>query len=430
MTTRSPSLKLLTNSRKRCFRRCNRLHHLQYDLGYRPVAKSEALRFGALGHDALEIWWVEHITDAGLRDQHWRRIWARRGVAVEGMARAEWVPDPLGCALDAIDADIADPFMKARARAAIRGYDRKWGPVASRYRVMSVEHEFAIPLINPATKRASKVWLSAGKMDVLVNDLEARVVMPIEHKFTARDISEGSRYWKRLRMDSQLSTYIAGASVSAGVNIDRALYDVIKRPDQRQLRATPVDERKYTQPKTKLCPECKKKTPATPAPHSFPVDDERKTVECIDDPEGRGKRIVVTDPGGKLYATMRETDETVEEFEARVDKVIADRENEFYLRDVVTRTPAEIFDAMADDWVDAKRMHAAAIDPRLATRNVDACDGDDGSCAFLDACYGLDVLNDPNQFRKTDQVHEELFDLSEPPMHDDQPTVTDEESPL
>ena len=37
---------LLTNSRAKDARACLRLHHLKFELGYRGVRESEALRFG------------------------------------------------------------------------------------------------------------------------------------------------------------------------------------------------------------------------------------------------------------------------------------------------------------------------------------------------------------------------------------------------
>jgi hypothetical protein len=428
MPIRPQGLKLFTNSRSRTARRCLRLHFLMYDLGWRSTAESDPLKFGQLGHDALEVWLIEHIDDPDVRDEHWRRIWARRGVAVEGVGRAEWAPDPLGCALDAIAEADAGPYMKARARAAMRVYHERWAPSMGEYRVIAVEVEFIVPLRNPDTNAASRTWALGGKIDALVEEREARIVAPWEHKTTSKDLTEGGRYWKRLRMDGQLSQYIRGARAShsllarAGHRvvdeggrqlIDRSRYDVIKRPDYRPGKATPEGERQYTKPKSKLCPACRKKGGAQP-PHQ--VDGAIGT--CQPDPEGGDKRIVITDAGGKLYANQRVVDESPEEFEERVYAEIVADPQRFFVRDAVTRTEAELAAHEADTWSLAKIMHAGALSGgELAPRNVDACDGEDGPCDFLDVCYyGMGALEDASLFRRVENVHEELFDIAEPPL--------------
>ena len=428
MMIRPEGLKLYTNSRGRTHRRCAYLHYLTYDIGWRSLADHEARAFGSLMHDALEIWLIEHIADLAVRDEHWRRIWARRGVAVEGDGRAEWAPDPLGCALDAIDAARADAFLKARARAAMRMYHERWAPSMGEYRVIAVELEFVAPLHNPETGAASRTWALAGKIDALVEIVSAGVIAPMEHKTTSHDLTTGGRYWKRLRLDGQLSQYIRGARslpatapawvaeqlLQSAHVIDRAAYDVIKRPDQRPHKATPEAERQYTKPKSKACPMCKKKQ-ITPVPHTIDIGD-GKTAECEPGPEGG--RIVITDPGGKLYASMRERDETAEEFEQRIYEAIKAEPERYFVRDTITRSDAELRAHEADTWAQAKLMHLGATSGgALAPRNVDACDGDQGACDFLDVCYfGESVLNDELRFCRIDNVHQELHDIAEPPQ--------------
>lgn len=48
---------VLSSSRLRDARACQRLHKLHYLDGYRPVQEAETLRFGSLVHVGLEAWW-------------------------------------------------------------------------------------------------------------------------------------------------------------------------------------------------------------------------------------------------------------------------------------------------------------------------------------------------------------------------------------
>jgi hypothetical protein len=60
----SAHLPVISNSEMRTFRACRRLHHLQYDLLYRPAVEPDAFRFGTLFHRGLEAWWLAAQTGA------------------------------------------------------------------------------------------------------------------------------------------------------------------------------------------------------------------------------------------------------------------------------------------------------------------------------------------------------------------------------
>lgn len=212
---RGGDLPLLTNSRLRAFRDCNRLHDLQYVQGFRPVRESEALRFGTLIHTALEAWW-----------------------------RAEL--DPLIEALVAIRGKAFDAFEQERANAMIDAYDRRWRDERDLYEVLAVEQEFRAPLVNPATMMPSRTWQIAGKVDVIVRRKSDGRVLVVDHKTTSDDVqSDDAIMWTKLQMDSQASMYVLGAE-SLGYEVDELLWDVLKKPGQRPKLATPVADRKYT----------------------------------------------------------------------------------------------------------------------------------------------------------------------------------------
>lgn len=158
------------------------------------------LRFGTLVHVGLERWW--QTVD-------------------------------LGAALDAMRASDRqiDPFELAKAEALLVGYDARWRDEP--LEVLAVEQEFRVPLRNPKTGAASNTFVVGGKIDAIVRDATGRVFV-VEHKTSAESLAPESDYWKRLRLDAQISTYIAAAQ-SLGFDAIGCLYDVIGKPGIKPL---------------------------------------------------------------------------------------------------------------------------------------------------------------------------------------------------
>lgn len=192
----------LTASRLTTARACQRKHWIEYVAGYRPATKSSALRFGTLIHRGLEVWWRDGFN--------------------------------LDAALAAVQAE-ANPYDRARAEAMLMGYHCRWE--SERYEVLGVEVEFRAPLTNPETGRASRSWRIAGKLDALVRDPRDGLVKVIEHKTASSDISPGSDYWARLRMDGQVSMYFDGAT-ALGHEPAAVVYDVLAKPGLRPLQVS------------------------------------------------------------------------------------------------------------------------------------------------------------------------------------------------
>lgn len=188
-------LRVVTNSERTCFRRCQREHHYAYGLGYRPIEDAEALRFGTLWHRGLETWWL--------------------GLGVEA-------------AIEVATAGAVDAYEAAKLRVLLRGYDARWGAPSDD--VVGVEMEFRAPITNPETGAASRTFEHGGKIDVLLRDGF------VEHKTTSADIGLGSNYWRKLTLDPQVSTYYAGAR-ALRVEPQRCIYDVVRKP---QLRPSAV----------------------------------------------------------------------------------------------------------------------------------------------------------------------------------------------
>lgn len=309
-------LRVLTNSEMRVFRRCQREHHFMYGLGYRPTSDVESLRFGSAIHLGLEAWWLGKGLDA---------------------------------AIEAATSAAADPYEAARLRVLLRGYDARWSSEC--HCVAGVEVEFRAPLINPGTGAASRTYMLGGKIDVLLDRGF------IEHKTTAQEIGVGSTYWRKLALDSQVSTYYAGAK-ALGREVEGCVYDVIRKPAIRPLRATPEESRKYTK-------------------------------------------------DGRLYANQRAEDETVEEYEARLTEEVGAHPDRYYQRGEVVRLEAEEREAQLDAWQISRAMRNADK-AQAFPRNADACERYGRMCEFFPVCSGTASLDDTDRFARVDNVHQEL----------------------
>ena len=106
-----------------------------------------------------------------------------------------------------------------------------------RYETLAVEAEFAAPLLDPDTLIESDEWYLRGKIDAIARDLSTGEVLLVEHKTSSADISPGSDYWRRLRLDSQISLYFDGAR-SLGYEPVGIVYDVLAKPALRLGGAT------------------------------------------------------------------------------------------------------------------------------------------------------------------------------------------------
>jgi hypothetical protein len=320
----------VTNSAASCFRGCPRSYQYRYRDLRRPVLSAHALKFGALGHRALEAWWTKQDEER------------------------------LDAALYAITFSDAEPVDKAVAIELITGYHFRWGDVP--YNVIAVEKQFNIALINPATQAASRTWTLSGKLDVLV---ERDVLFwIIEHKFVSAkmDIRPGSVYWQRLQLDSQISTYYAGASFE-GYNVAGCIYDVVHKPGIRPLKATPIENRKYKK-------------------------------------------------DGVLYANQRDTDETIEEYIARLHADITDNPDSYYQRGEVFRNNAEETSAAYDIWQIARNIRECEKSGNWP-RNPDYCWKYERACDYWPVCVGECSIDDPIRYRTADTAHEELKEIKE-----------------
>lgn len=353
---------LYTSSRLRVLRDCLRKHYLRYELGLRTAETAEML-FGTVGHRALEAYY---------------RAW------MEG--RIEY---RLDAALD-VASDLPGEFDRAKLRLLIIAYHERWG--SERWTVLAVEQEFRYMLGD---------HLIGGKIDAIIRDADGRVFV-VEHKFTGSDTTLGGPYWERLTIDTQVSIYIDGAAM-LGHEVAGCIYDVIKRPEHDQRKATPLDKRKYTIGKgCKGCGGSAKAGQVLQGNGVYTVSfaSEVKTVTC-DGCAGTGWKL---DKDGKpeaprLHSDQRDTDETVDEFEERLLNVIAERPDDFMQRAPIVRLEDEL-PAMRIDLIEWIQVAQLGLSPR----NDSACVRAGRICDFFSICgHGAD----PNSYPRG-PVHPEL----------------------
>lgn len=356
-------LPVITVSQMRCHRRCNREHHLRYNLGYRPVADAAALRFGKLMHDAWEAWTLSAI-------------------------QPHEEDDPLRAALVAIErvytstqSTIELEYERVKAEELIRGYHCRWFADATIF--LEVEREFATPLINPASGFPSQTYRLGGKIDAIAEVVpghpsRAPGIYVVERKTTSDDIGLGSDYWRQLRLDAQVSTYFEGAA-SIGYNVVGCIYDVIRKPSIR--------------------------------PSQVPIRDEDGVKIVLDSSGARvrtkdGKKWRETGDS-ELGYVLQTRPETPEEYRSRLREDIASNPDRYYQRGTVPRLEGELLDAGFDTWQQARLIREGELAERHP-RNSDACRRWSRMCDFFDVCTNAASLDDPTRFRKAENPHEEL----------------------
>lgn len=329
----------LTNSACKSYRACQRKYFNRYKLGYKSVQEAGALSFGQAFHDALKSWFIHHDLTLALL-----------AIVCENM------------------------FDQVKAEEMMRGYHFMW--VDAPLTTLAVEHEFEGPMINPSTGRRSKTWNVAGKLDAVVQKTDDQIWI-LEHKTSSEDIEPGSDYWKRLLLDSQISTYFVGARVM-GYEPAGCLYDVIRKPAIRPGNVALVD------------------------------DDGIKIVHGAN-----GHRVRTKD--GKKWRQTGDIDlgyviqsrpETPEEYRLRVREVIAEAPEKFYQRGDVVRLEEDEKDAAADLWQIGRSIRESEILNRWP-RNPDACVLWSRTCSYFGVCTRTESLEDPMLF-KQERINAEL----------------------
>lgn len=313
-------METLTHSRMSCFRTCPWKHYLQYEVGLVPEKTSGAMSFGSLFHKVKE--------------------------AIDKREPVE----PLF--------DGVDPYMVASVRAAIAGHIERYGESDGGLTVIATEQEFNMPLVNPETGAHTPVWDLRGKQDRIVRLPDNRLAL-MEYKTTSRDFSPGADYWTLLKMDQQLSIYVAAAR-AGGYPIDTVIYDVTRRPGMKPFKATPMEKRKYNK------------------------------------------------KDGALNGKQRDKDETPEEYMARISEDIRSRPEYYYARKEIVRTKRDLLECGYEIWQQQLAIRSAQKTNHWY-RNPGACQSLFGRCDYFPICLNDDInQRTPEGFTLKTNKHPEL----------------------
>jgi len=198
----------LTCSQIKCARKCLRKHLLAYILAIRTEDVPKYFRIGKVFHKALDFRAqgldiddsiIRALTDYDegllqLKGEEWKK----RVVEREVIARL------------------------------IAGYFWRWQEMDKEIEVVASELPFELPIYNPVTNKADSVFVIAGKIDKIIKLADGRLAV-MEHKTTSDDIVVTSDYWRRLRIDIQISIYYLAARM-LGYQVETILYDVVRKP--------------------------------------------------------------------------------------------------------------------------------------------------------------------------------------------------------
>ena len=281
---------------------------------------------------------------------------------------------PLDAAYSAV-LDALGPFAEAKellvgakVRALMAGYDKIHAD--NPYKPIGVENTVLAPLINPETRRSSRTFSLAGKLDVIANYRGRRVI--IDHKTTSDDISDpSSPYWRQLTVESQASHYLLLEWLN-GRKCDAALWDVLRKPTigpkklAKAMRASIVESGMY----------------------------------CGG---------VVSEADRKALADGEER-ETISMFELRLlEDCIDIRPERYFQRRPVPRMDSELEDHAKDLWSWGQEMLWARKHKRHPTTSS-SCMLYGRPCQFLGVCSGHDDI-ESDQWKSKENVHVELPEL-------------------
>jgi len=325
---------LITTSSIKCKNRCAREYYYRVEQGIGTTELTRALNWGRVWDTVQAYLWSP--------DTEW----------VSNMAIIVGQNDPAWLALSESD--------RINVEVLTMGYVEYWRGAQTSIERLGVKLQFSAPLRNPETGRVTPLWDLAGELDAIARS-DNRLLI-VEHKSSGMDLSPGSTYWEKLKIDSQCSNYFEGAR-ALGYEPDAVLYDVVRKPLLKRLLATPIEERKYTKP-----------TKAEPEP--------------------------------RLYANQRAEDETLDEYRQRLVEDVASRPEFYFNRAEVVRLESEETEAAGDVWETAQSINLCQKRGHWP-RNTESCERFKNLCAFWPVCTGSASIEDETKYQQVGS-HPEL----------------------
>ncbi len=231
---------LLTYSALNTFRNCPRKYKHRYIDCLRPRETSDALSFGSVIHNSLELWY-QQAADPG------------RLASVLAYIDNRF-PERFG------DAGVKASWQLARAM--FTGYAERYP--SEDFKIVEIEKEFVGEIRNPDTGRSSHTFCIAGKADGIVGCHDGMYLL--EHK-TASSID--ANYLDKLWTDTQIALYCHYLR-EQGYPIVGVIYNVLLKSRLKQSRGETQEE--YEDRRTELA--AKNKSGRSNAKRQMPETDE------------------------------------------------------------------------------------------------------------------------------------------------------------
>lgn len=255
--------------------------------------------------------------------------------------------------------------------------------------IIETEGSFNIPIVNPSTGAKTPTFTFSGKRDKIVRLGDGRVAV-MEHKTCGEDIGPEKDYWKRLRIDSQISGYMLAARAQ-GHEVETVLYDVTRKP--------------------------------TIQPKMIPVLDDEGRKIVVDPATGERQfktNILKNGQPGKGHGEPYESAnvekgwivhtriETPTEYGDRLTDDISARPEFYFQRQEIPRLAKDLEEFATQLWQMQQQINESYRAGRHF-RNTSACIGR-VKCPYLDLCHnGIDLSQGiPTGFRQVTTLHEEL----------------------
>jgi len=232
----SEDLTILTFTSMNAFLNCRRKYDLRYRQWLRPKEIVPAMYLGRVFHDVLKLWYK------GIRDQKNLKLLIDTSFSERDsneIQKRDW------------------HLCHAMSEAYFRIYNEET------FKIIEPELKFRIPIINPATGRASRRFELHGIVDLLVEDIDGLYI--VEHKTTSQ--ITGS-YIEKLPSDFQINTY--KLALSRHMEIKGVIYNIIQKASLKQSKGESLGE--YEARKEQLI--AKSKTGITTAKRQLPESDE------------------------------------------------------------------------------------------------------------------------------------------------------------
>lgn len=252
---------------------------------------------------------------------------------------------------------------------------------AERFETRGVESEIVSPLRNPETGAASPLWRHASKLDGLAFDRWESVEKVIEHKTTTDGLEDWSPYWRKLRIDSQVSKYLLSLRQSGRETISSILYDVVKKPTTKPKQVVKAEVRKMAE---------------SGFYHGFQVS-EREIARVRD---------VYENAKGKSGGFTGNLTESFELYGLRLRRLIRDDRDGTFQRRTIVRTDEELEEYARELWQLAAELRVSrksGVHPKNSTN----CSAFGRLCEFFSLCVGENDENS-DRFERPAFVHSEL----------------------